>query len=183
MTPATAPELAGNQLIVPSTGEVFDLEQLTLEDAARLAELALEWHRAVAAVKDRAQEVLRAELARQGRDRLAVGDLEVTEQAGNVKWLADQLHADLLAAGMAPERLAELFEYRVRREGASELAKLERRNADYAELIAAARTRQRGRIVVTRRGVRVAPPERSAAIEAEAARRAELERDARERGI
>jgi hypothetical protein len=166
-------------VVLAATGEVYDTR--ILAEAAALVERAAEIERNARDAKRFGQDALRAELASQGRAELLIGDYQVTEATGTVTWDADQLRADLEAAGLSRDRLEELFGYRVR--DGQELGKLERRHEAYAEAIERARSRARGRLVVKRKGAPLIAPRAGDAQQQKARELAQVEGDASELGI
>jgi len=134
-------------------GEVFYLHEpaQAAELSHRCATLMAELRR----MKMLADEALRDELASKAAAKLIVSaDLEVEEEPGRVSYDGEALYSGLVAAGLEPDVVAEMFKPVLR--DARELGKLERRNDAVAKAAEAARTRSRGRVVVKRKKGRVA---------------------------
>lgn len=129
-------------------GEVCNLHDP--EEAADWAERIGQVMSELRRMKTLCDEALRGVLGAEATASLIVSPtLEVTEEPGRVTYDGEVLYQGLVAAGLHPDVVAEMFKPTLR--DARELGKLERRNDKVAKAAEAARTRSRGRIVVKRK--------------------------------
>lgn len=171
------------RLYMPSiaigAGEICDLG-----DAAQAADWSYRLGVAMSELrrlKNQADEALRGVLEDQAATHLQVGDLEVSEQAGQASYDVTWLMQALVDAGMPEDVMGGLFEAEWKVRDAKELQKLENRHQKYAAVIAQARTRKRGRLTVKRKRQQAPAPQVSESVhrqvidEARATREAEAE--------
>jgi hypothetical protein len=169
----------------PIDGQAYDLARV--EDAAALSHRCSELSRMLRHLKERADDVLRAQLAEQAVTVMAAGEFEVSEDTGRASYDVQALWEGLVDAGM-PEKVAEgLFVIERKVRDGKELTKLATRHDAYGKVIAAATTRSRGYIKVKARRSQAPAPRTPDVIrehvQAEARSEREAEADAAARGI
>lgn len=164
-----------------ATGEILDLSDI--DQVARWShELSSLWGQ-IMQMKRAIDDALRDQLAAGGQTSMIVagGDYEVAEEPGKATYDGELLYTGLVAAGIDPDVVAQMFRPELR--DARELGKLERRNDAVAKAAEAARTRGRGRIKVKRKRPPAGAPTTPAYVREAVAEQARDQADARARGI
>lgn len=137
------------QAVMPGTGEVFDLTDI--EQVAAASNMAGWMMSRLKTLKETTDGLLRECLKDEAATSFRLGDVEVVEETGPLVWDVEALYHGLEEAGLKGPALEALFQVERKVASATELNKLANRVQEYAEVIEAARSRKRGRIVTKRK--------------------------------